>query len=352
VGIGGPHREHGSVPLVGHLALPTFAEMRAAGQDVLTLEQALRQDIRELHVGFLNMMPDAALRSTERQFFQLLGSCNQIAQVYVHPFTIPGLTRSSETQQYLDTSYERFEDLRASGLDALIITGANVATPNLVSEPLWKPLQEVIAWASQEVTSVLCSCLATHALLKSLYGIDRRPLTSKRWGVYRHRCARVSHPLLRNINTLFDVPHSRHNEVTRQQLEEAGLKVLIESCQGDVHLAVSPDQLRFVFLQGHPEYDFNSLYKEYKREVLRYQLGQRNDDPPHPENYFEESVAALVRQQPLAEERIEGELHNTWGDTGKAIFNNWLGLVYRLTHLDRKKPFVDGIDPENPLGLR
>jgi len=336
------------MPLVAHLDLPTFAEMRRQGEAVLTLDQALRQDIRELHIGFLNMMPDAALRTTERQFFQLLGGCNQIAQIYVHPFSIPGLARSAETQNYIETRYESFEHVRSVGMDALIITGANVANPNLSNEPLWEPLQEVISWAKREVTSILCSCLATHALLKSLYGIDRRPLARKRWGVYRHRCVRPDHPLLRNINTRFDVPHSRHNEVTRNQLEAAGLTVLIESTEGDVHLAVSPDGLRFVFLQGHPEYDSNSLFKEYKREVMRHRQGDRPDAPPLPENYLDE-LAELAAQFPLPEQAIEAGLDNTWGDTGKAIFNNWLGLVYRLTHVDRHKPFVDGVDPHDPL---
>lgn len=337
------------MPLVAHLDLPTFADMRRDGEAVLTLDQALRQDIRELHIGFLNMMPDAALRTTERQFFQLLGGCNQIAQIYVHPFSIPGLDRGPETREYIDTRYETFEHVRQVGMDALIITGANVANPNLSLEPLWEPLQQVIAWANREVTSILCSCLATHALLKSLYGIDRKPLPQKRWGVYQHRCARAAHPLLRNINTRFDVPHSRHNEVTRQQLEEAGLQVLIESLEGDVHVAVSPDGLRFVFFQGHPEYDYNSLFKEYKREVLRFREGLRAEAPPLPENYLQEPEAKLAAQFPLPEQQIEAGLDNTWGDTGKAIFNNWLGLVYRLTHVDRHRPFVEGIDPEHPL---
>lgn len=339
------------MPLVSHLPLPVFEELKSSGQDVLSLEQALHQDIRELHIGFLNMMPDAALRSTERQFLLLLGGCNQIAQIYVHPFSIPGLARSPETQLYLDTTYEKFERLKEQGLDALVITGANVANPDLVNEPLWGPLQDVITWASSQVTSVLCSCLATHALLKSLYGINRQPLPQKRWGVYRHGCLVPGHPLLRNINTRFDVPHSRHNEVTRQQLEQAGLQVLIESTEGDVHLAVSPDRFRFVFMQGHPEYDFNSLLKEYRREVGRHQSGDRADEPPFPENYFEGEAAQLARMRPLPEAEIEKHLHNTWGDTGKAIFNNWLGLVYRLTHVDRRKPFVEGLNPQDPLGL-
>jgi len=339
------------VPLVAHIPLATFETLRSSGQEILTLQQALHQDIRELHVGLLNMMPDAALETTERQFLRLLGSCNPIAQIYVHPFSLPGLERSAETLDYIRQNYETFESVREQGLDALIITGANVSNPHLHQEEFWKPLQEVIHWASTEVTSVLCSCLATHALVKSLYGIERNPLPQKRWGVYKHRSAKNSHPLLRDINTLFDVPHSRHNEVSRAQFEAAGLSVLIESLDGDVHLAVSPDGLRFVFMQGHPEYEFNSLLKEYKREVLRFQNGTRPDYPPVPENYFCAQALRLCeeRRHPFPSEELESQTHNTWGDTGKSVFNNWLGLIYRLTSVERKVCFVDGVDPAQPL---
>ena len=136
--------------------------------------------------------------------------------------------------------------LRAEGLDALIITGANVANPALDEEPFWQPLEEVVEWASQHVTSVLCSCLATHSLLKHFHGIDRVLLPSKRWGVYNHRVTRPGHPLLRDVNTRFDVPHSRNNDIDRAQFERAGLTVLAESAEGGVHLAVSADQFRIV----------------------------------------------------------------------------------------------------------
>lgn len=82
------------MPLVAHSQLPTFERLRGQGQEILSLEHAIHQDIRELHIGFLNMMPDAALTVTEQQFMRLMGSCNQIAQFYVHPFSIPGLARS------------------------------------------------------------------------------------------------------------------------------------------------------------------------------------------------------------------------------------------------------------------
>jgi homoserine O-succinyltransferase/O-acetyltransferase len=338
------------MPLVAHSSLPAFEDLRADGDDVLTLENALHQDIRELHIGFLNMMPDAALRATERQFLRLVGSCNQIAQFFVYPFTVPGLVRDSETQAYIDRYYYPFETLQKSGLDALIITGANVANPSLDQEPFWTPLQDVVAWAQKNVLSILCSCLSTHALVKQLYKIDRRLMPEKLWGVYPHRIAKKDHPLLRGINTRFDVPHSRYNSIPVADLEAAGVSVLIESDQGEMHMAVSADQFSIVYFQGHPEYDWNSLLKEYKREVNRYVAGDRPDYPPHPEGYFSAEAAALVDAYqrdvvsalnrkdvipPFPEKQIEPHLDNTWGDTGKAIFNNWLGLVYRKADYNR-----------------
>jgi homoserine O-succinyltransferase len=136
----------------------------------------LKQDIRELHIGLLKMMADAALQVTEQQFVRLVGNSNQIAQIYVHPFSVPGLPRSPETQAYIDEHYTTFERLQNEGLDALIITGANVSNPRLELEPFWAPLTKVMEWAAGKVTSVLCSCLATHSLMKHIYKIDRRPV--------------------------------------------------------------------------------------------------------------------------------------------------------------------------------
>lgn len=351
------------MPLVEHLDLPTFSRLREQGHEVLRLDHAVHQDIRELHIGFLNMMPDAALVATERQFIRLIGNCNRIAQFYVYPFSLPGLPRSEETREYIERFYCNFDELKKQGLDALIITGANVANPDLEQEPFWQPLMEVVRWAEKNVSSTLCSCLATHALLKYSYGIERQPLPSKRWGVYSHRISSPGHPLLRDINTRFDVPHSRHNDISRQQLEDAGLTILAESETGGVHMAVSPDQLRMIYFQGHPEYDINSLLKEYKREVLRFAAGDIASPPPIPEFYFSEQAAMLAERlvaemmmgQPEAAAEIEAELEasldNTWGDTAKAVVNNWLGLVYRVTNLDRNLQFMQGVDPNDPLEL-
>ena len=355
------------MPLVQHSRLPTFERLRDGGHEVLTLERATHQDIRELHVGFLNMMPDAALQATERQFIRLVGGCNRIAQFYVYPFSLDGLPRSDEALAYIDRYYSRFSELQEAGLDALIITGANVANPSLDQEPFWEPLMDVVDWARKNVASTLCSCLATHAVLKRFYGIGRQPLPAKRWGVFDHRVAYPGHPLLRGINTRFDVPHSRYNDISRSQLEAAGLNVLVESAEGGVHMAASQDQFRAIFFQGHPEYDVNSLLKEYKREVYRFLDGAMPEPPPFPDHYFpaaaqdaakcflQQAIAASAAGKPLPgfpETEISPQLDNTWGDTARAIISNWLGLVYQLTNLDRKLQYMDGVDPADPLGMR
>ena len=355
------------MPLVAHNKLPTFIRLASEGHTVLSEERALRQDIRELHIGLLNMMPDAALTATENQFISLVGNCNQIAQFYVYPFTLPGLHREKKAAEHIKQHYFSFEELQKQGLDALIISGANVQQPYLTDEPFWEPLTKVMEWSLENVASTLCSCLATHAIVKQLYDIDRLPLKEKKWGVYSHQTIEKEHPLMRNINTRFDAPHSRHNEISKQQFQKAGLTVLAESDEAGAHIAVSRDQFRVVYLQGHPEYDVNSLLKEYKREVIRYTQDQTTEPPPLPEHYFDNVSKDIIdsyiktikecKQQkkdpPLfPENELNDHINNTWGDTGKAIFNNWLGLVYGLTSHDRLQQYMDEVDPKNPLGIK
>ena len=355
------------MPLVANSALPTFSRLKKDGENIIEAGRATHQDIRELHIGLLNMMPDAALAATERQFFRLVGGSNQIAQFYMHPFTIKELERGPEASKHVEQYYEKFADIKQAGLDALIITGANVTQPDLAMEPFWEPLIEVIDWAHENVASVLCSCLATHAVLQFRHGQKRRKLSQKRWGVYPHLLTDRTHPLVVDVNTLFDVPHSRFNEVGRDQFEQAGLHVLVESKEAGIHLAVSEDLFRIVYFQGHPEYDLVSLLKEYKREVMRFASGSRSDYPPYPEHYFGKKVSAVLdeyRVQLLQalDQKIElpefpevliaGWLQNTWHDTAEAIINNWIGKVYQVTNNDRGQLFMDGVDPRDPLGIK
>ena len=355
------------MPIVAHTNLPTFQRLLDEGEEILNPDQVSHQYIRELHVGLLNIMPDAALEATERQFFRLVGACNQTAQFHIHLFTIKGIKRNLQAQQHIEQYYESFDKIKDDGLDALIISGANVTHNHLPEEDFWQPLTEVIDWAKQNVTSILCSCLATHALIEYCYGIERTPQPKKRWGVFSHKVIDRSHPIVDKINTRFDVPHSRFNEIYQADLEQKGIKVLAVSEQAGVHLAVSSDGIRIVFFQGHPEYDNLSLLKEYKREIIRFYQNDRTDYPPYPQHYFnEEAKKTLVAYEqevkiakqnktelkPLPELLLLNSLDNTWRDTAKTVFNNWLSKVYQLTNEDRRLPFMEGIDPKNPLGLQ
>ena len=345
--------------------LPTFQRLRDTGVEVLDVSRAQQQDIRELHIGVLNLMPDAALEATERQFFRLIGSCNRIAQFHVHPFTMTGVERGVKAQQHIDKFYRRFDWIKKEGLDALIITGANPAKATITDEGFWHQILEVIEWANTSVCSTFFSCFATHVVMHHYFGTERIPLKQKRWGVYSHRVCRAEHPLVNNINTRFDAPHSHVYDINCQQAQHAGWHVLAKGEVSGLYLAVSHDGFRQVYCQGHPEYDINSLLKEYKREVSRYVAGVRAR-PPLPEGYFSTTAQqllnnylhsidkALAQDSPapdFPEASLLPLLDNTWSDTGRAIFNNWLGLVYQLTHHNRLVPFMRGVDPDNPLGF-
>ena len=335
------------MPLVANTDLPSFARLEGEGSLVIPRDTALSREVRELHIGLLNMMPDKALEATERQFFRLVGESNQIARFYLHPFTLKELQRSREGREHVDRYYKSFEQIQADGLDALIITGANVVDPALDRQEFWDPLIKVVDWACENVTSILCSCLATHAVLQFRYRQRRIPLSDKCWGVYSHRVVDRSHPLVAGMNTRFDVPHSRFNAVTPEQFAAAGLKVLAQSDEVGVHLAASEDGLRLVFFQGHPEYDANSLFKEYKREVMRYFSGETDAYPPYPENYFSLQTRAILAEYrdrvtaarnksadlpQFPEQLISPGLDNTWHDSAESVINNWIGQVYRSTH--------------------
>jgi homoserine O-succinyltransferase len=338
------------MPLVEHSKLPAFAQLRAQGHEVLSLDRAEHQDIRELHIGFLNMMPDAALQATERQFIRLVGGCNRIAQFFVYPFSLPGLPRSAQTLDYIEQYYYYRRECR----EPLAAAGAVLGSA-------YRGRQ--LGTGQCGIYSVFLPGDARAAKTPARY---RAPASASQ-ALGRIQLSTPEHPLLREINTRFDIPHSRYNDISREQLEAAGLPVLVDSREGGVHLAASPDQFRVIYMQGHPEYDVASLLKEYRRELKRFASGELETAPPFPEHYFgdqaQEYAAAQLQRALQArtsgaqfddtlEQDLAGLLDNTWGDTAKAVINNWLGLVYRVTNIDRKQQFMPGVDAEDPLGLK
>lgn len=349
------------MPIIANSNLPTYERLRAEGQEILSRERAERQDIRPMHIGILNMMQDSALEATERQFIRLIGNSNRVVQIQIHLFNIEGIERGPEARKHIERYYTPFEDVKEHGLDGLILTGTNVSNPDMTAEAFWAPFCDVLDWAQNNVTSVLCSCLATHAVVRRLYNIQRSRMGQKLWGVYPHHVIMPDHPLMQSVNTRFYVPHSRYNDITKEQLENAGALIISKSKESGIHIATSADGFRFIFFQGHPEYDTQSLLKEYKREVKRFMKGNREDFPPFPENYFSPQSRAILEeyrlglkdqdQRPFPEGLLIERLDNTWRDTSKSIVNNWIGLVYQATNVDLSRQFMEGIDPEDPLGI-
>jgi len=350
------------MPLIAHSELPSFQRLKKQGEAILSKDRAEHQTIRELHIGLLNMMPDAALEATERQFFRLVGHSNQIAQFYMHPFSLSSIKRGAKATKHLKKHYKTFDEIKVQGLDALIISGAK-PPQDLKRAPFYQQLKEVVDWSYEHVTSTLCSCLATHAVMQFKYGQKRQPVGAKHWGVFPHKVVNRGHPLVKGVNTRFDIPHSRSNEISEFQFAKAEVEVLAKSPIG-VHLAVSPDLFRIVFFQGHPEYDAISLLKEYKREVALYLENNGTEYPPIPSNYLSLQSQAILEEYrtkldskkasiaDFPETLITNKLDNTWHDSANAIINNWIGCVYQITNEDITKPFMDGIDPNNPLKLK
>ncbi len=358
------------MPIVGPADKDFVARMKGKDGSVLTVEEAAGHTIRELHIGIVNMMPDAALIATENQFLWPLQHSTTTLQIVPHFISIDGIDRKGAAADYVAREYEPFAKIQQDGLDGLIITGANIASPDLRKNGFWDPLTEVIEWAEKNVTSTLYSCLSTHAYMLHKHGVERTPLNAKKWGVFEHEVTNPNHPLTQGMDTVFVIPHSRWNDVSEDQFRKNGMRILVKSPEAGVHMVTSKDGLRMVGWQGHPEYDTVSLSKEWQRDFGLYHNGDLPQEPPYPAHYFRGKGLNLVEEfrlraekgqydDPINKGRLPRDLEtqilastpNRWSSARRALLSNWIGAVLRITHVDRKKPFMDGIDPENPFNL-
>ena len=166
---------------------------------MLSIEDSKSGDFdHELTIGLLNLMPDAALAATERQFIRLLASRDDTL-VHVYPTTVDAVSRGQQSQSYISQHYNSMEDFMTRSYDGLIISGANPSQADMTQESFWGPLIEVMEWGEQNTNSILCSCLATHALMKAKYGINRQLKDAKSWGVFPHELINPDHPLVKGI---------------------------------------------------------------------------------------------------------------------------------------------------------
>lgn len=296
-----------------------------------------------LRVGLVNLMPDAALRATERQCLRLVQGVPLSRPVEVLRTTLPGLDRGPAAAEALASRYVPVDALLDAQPHALIVTGTNVAAADVSGHPVYPQMARVFDWAEKRQVPLLTSCLASHAWLQHRRGTVRTTLPDKRWGVYAHRVTRRAHPLAQGLPSTFDAPHSRHNTVAHRDWEAAGLEVVATTTDGEVHAAASADGARVVCLQGHPEYDTTSLLKEYLREWHRASQGER-DMPPVPRGYLPPAAHVMVEairaqavqaracgspMPPFPEEGIPALLRNTWREPARVFFGNWLERVAR-----------------------
>jgi len=294
----------------------------------------------ELTIGLVNNMPDSALKATERQFARLLSGAAGRARINFHCFSLPSVSRSAAARAHIDREYTDISDLGQLRIDGLIVTGAEPNGCTLPQETLWRELTDIIDWAKTNTRSTIWSCLAAHAAVLHLDGIERHRLPAKCSGI--QLCTKLSEDwLMRGLRGWLKVPHSRLNEVRESELIARGYQVLSRSDAAGVDIFAKQFQSRFIFFQGHPEYDALSLQREYMRDLARYLAGERDDYPAIPANYFDAAseaqlkafeVRAKTRRDPtLAAElpglTLRGDI--AAGVAAHVILRNWLAFLGR-----------------------
>ena len=252
------------------------------------------QRTRGISLGIVNNMPDGALLSTVRQFLGVIEAASPELRVYVSLYSLPGVPREDAGKRHLaENSYQDFSELTAAGLDALIVTGTEPKQPNLKDEPFWPQLATLFDWIDRDGPPAAFSCLAAHAAVLHYDGIERHPLARKCFGLFEH--STCAHDALTDaLPPAFKVAHSRWNALAADELGEHGYRILTESHEAGVELFAKQRRNRLLFFQGHPEYDTQTLGREYLRDVRRFLNGEREAYPDVPRSYFNATEKELL----------------------------------------------------------
>lgn len=272
---------------------------------------AFHQDIRPLRIAIVNIMPRKSV--TETQLLRLLSNSPlQISVTFLHPETHVSKNTPPEYLRRFYTSFEAVSHLR---FDGLIVTGAPIETIDFEHVTYWPELCRLLDWSKRHIFSTLHVCWGAQAGLYYHYGVPKRMLDKKMFGVFEHRVMERHSPLLQGFDDLFMVPHSRHTTTLRDDLAAAPeITILAESPDAGVYLSSARDG-RQIFVSGHPEYDSNTLKDEYDRDIGK---GMEIDVP---ENYF-------PGDDPSQPPRV------TWRGHANLLYSNWLNFVYQGTPFD------------------
>jgi homoserine O-succinyltransferase/O-acetyltransferase len=295
---------------------------------------------RPIVVALVNNMPDSALESTESQFGGLLQAAAGRLDLRLRLTSFPELPRSPEAQARITAAYWPIEEVLAAPPDALIVTGTEPRAARLADEPYWDRFVALLRYAEEHTLGSIWSCLAAHAAVHSLHGIERVRLAEKRCGVYPQE-TRAGHPLLAGTSIPFVMPHSRWNEIGAEVLRQHGYTLLSWSPTSGADTFVRDERGLALFFQGHPEYDDTTLLKEYRRDVGRYLNAQQPNYPTLPSGYLVEHATTLLAQfraRALAQRdpgllasfpfaAVAAGLQNTWRPSAVALYRNWLAHI-------------------------
>lgn len=293
-------------------ALPAAQVLTNENIFIMTETRALTQDIRPLHILLLNLMPTKI--DTETQLSRLLGNTPlQIELELIH-------TKSHESkntpEEHMLSFYKTFDEVKHRNFDGLIITGAPVEQIPFEEVEYWDELVEIMEWSKSHVQSTFHICWGAQAGLYYHYGIQKRNLQEKLFGIFPHTLEKKKSILFRGSDDIFYAPHSRHTTILREDIEkDPRLKIIASSPEAGVY-AIHTDGGRQVFITGHSEYDPRTLEKEYLRDK------NAGLEIAVPKNYYPDDDDT---QEPLVRWRAHANL----------LYSNWLNyFVYQTAPYD------------------
>ena len=295
--------------------LPAADVLRDENVFYMTLDRARHQDIREMNILLLNLMPKKI--ETEIHLLRMLS--NTPLQVKIELMRIDDRPSKNTPISHMDTFYKTFDEVKDKKYDGMIITGAPLGQVDFSDVIFWQNMQEILDWTTTHVTSTMFLCWAVQAAMYHLYDVNKHLLPTKISGVYPHRLQDPLSPIVRGFDDVFDAPHSRYAEVRAADITSVPeLEIVADSEIAGPYIFTHRDG-RHLFVTGHSEYEPLCLADEYQRDI------DSGISPSVPENYFPDDDPT---KDPIV----------TWKSHGNLLFSNWLNYyVYQLTPFDRNE---------------
>jgi homoserine O-succinyltransferase/O-acetyltransferase len=302
--------------------------------------QCIERESRSLAIGLVNNMPDGALLATEQQFLSLLNAASGEFSVSLSLYALPNIPRSPSAKNHIDQNYKNVESLWDTDLDGLIVTGREPIAANLSDEPYWPNFVNLLEWAREKTFSTVWSCLAAHAAVLHMDGIQRVRSAQKHSGILDSTGV-AGHPITANLPAQFRLPHSRWNGLREADLTRSGYQVLIRTDGSGADSFIKQEQSLFLFFQSHPEYQLDTLRMEYRRDAIRFIRGETGSYPNVPHAYFDlQTEQALLDMQRevtarphdgslarLEEILSSTEVKNSWHGIAETLYSNWLQYI-------------------------